>query len=71
MLQWIPVPATSGGWTIQSLLTEESIGYEGALKEGTYLIVGDSSVAKPFVFQTSALSLPQGIYRCDQLILSL
>jgi len=47
---WIPVPVTSGGWTVRSVLTEQSIGFEGVLQEGTYIIVGDSNVAKPWIF---------------------
>ncbi|KAN0133454.1 hypothetical protein V8E53_008622 [Lactarius tabidus] len=50
---WVLAPVNGGGWTVQSVQTGQSIGFVGAPQEGVSLVVGDSSVARPW-----AIGLP-------------
>jgi hypothetical protein len=46
--QWVIAPVNGSVWTVKSVQTGQSIGFQGAPQEGVGLVVGDSSVAKPW-----------------------
>lgn len=45
---WVIAPVNGSVWTVKSVQTGQSIGFQGAPQEGVGLVVGDSSVAKPW-----------------------
>ncbi|KAF8273962.1 ricin B lectin domain-containing protein [Lactarius quietus] len=54
---WSLVPVERSGWTIASVQSGQAIGFGGAPQEGRVLIVGDSSVAKPWIIEPNGVSL--------------